>query len=486
MEEFMLKSLLIMTGMIEFCFSVIMISGCGSVQRKSGFDDVGKTIKDRTDQKVYWQKSNLEDQKFADSIHEILQGELSLDSAVQIAFLQNRSLQATFEELGIAQADLVQAGLLQNPVFSGHVRFPDDSDEGTNTEFAIMQNFMDLFLVPLRKKLAAEQFKEVELRVSEAAWHLFAEVRQAYFTLQGLEHTQSMLKTIVQAAQAGAEFATRQRKAGNINELDLASEQVSFEEVRLELLRNKAEVIQAREELNRLMGFSEKPSWKISDKMPNLPAEEPPVKELEIKALAQNLELAVLRQEIQVLERNLVLTRRGIVSTVDVGFNTEQDPDSTRVTGPMFDLELPIFNRNQAATRRIEAELRQSRYRLADKEAQLRSEVRSTWQRLKVTRKLIGQYRKKIIPLREKIVAESQKHNNFMLIGIFQLLQAKREEINAYQEYIETFQSYWKTRTDLEKAIGYRLLDSEVKTSKSSVPKVSHPISHTHHQGEHS
>jgi cobalt-zinc-cadmium efflux system outer membrane protein len=73
-----------------------------------------------------------------------------------------------------------------------------------------------------------------------------------------------------------------------------------------------------------------------------------------------------------------------------------------------------------------------------------------------------------------------------MLIGVFQLLQAKREEINAYQKYIEAFQGYWTIRTDLEKAVGYRLLFSEEKISESSGTAVTPLDSHTHHHGGHS
>ena len=60
----------------------------------------------------------------AEKLQALLEGELTTNAAVQIALLNNAALQATFEELGIAQAELVQAGLLKNPVFAGHVRFP--------------------------------------------------------------------------------------------------------------------------------------------------------------------------------------------------------------------------------------------------------------------------------------------------------------------------------------------------------------------------
>jgi len=47
----------------------------------------------------------------------------------------------------------------KNPVFFGLTRFPDKSPSMTNLEFAITQNFLDILMLPARKKLAAMQFE---------------------------------------------------------------------------------------------------------------------------------------------------------------------------------------------------------------------------------------------------------------------------------------------------------------------------------------
>jgi cobalt-zinc-cadmium efflux system outer membrane protein len=57
-------------------------------------------------------------------LRDLLSRELTVETAVQVALLNNKTLQATYEDLSVAQADLVQAGLLQNPVFRRHVAFP--------------------------------------------------------------------------------------------------------------------------------------------------------------------------------------------------------------------------------------------------------------------------------------------------------------------------------------------------------------------------
>lgn len=458
----------------------VVLSGCASVPRNAGFAEVERTVGQRASLRVYWNRGGPEDRAVAQAVRSLLERELAAEDSVQIALLNNSGLQATFEELGIAQADLVQAGLLKNPVFAGHVRFPDQSGESTNTEFSVSQDFLDLLLRPLRKKLAQAQLEQARLRVSDAVLNLSAEVRSAYYTLQGAEHARSMLETIGLAAQAGVELAERQHAAGNISDLDLANEQAAFQQTRLDLTRSEAEVLAARERLNRLMGLSAGPAWKISQQLQQLPGgEEPSAEELEAFALERRLDLAAARQEVHVRERALALVRRGIVPEVHVGVDTEREPDGERVTGPSFEAELPVFDRKQAAAARAEAELRQSQRRVSALEAEVRSEVRSARDRLLIARQLIERYRDTVLFLREKIVSESQKYYNFMLIGAFQLLQAKRGEVNAYREYIEAFRDYWNARTELERAIGGRL--------RSPIQELAIPEgTHAHQHGGHS
>jgi len=448
--------------MLVFVLSIGLISGCATASKGAGFREVTQTVEDRTGFRVHWNQGTPEDAQVTEKLQALLQEELTAETAIQIALLNNGALQATFEELGIAQADFVQAGLLKNPVFAGHVRFPDKSDEGTNTEFSVSQDFLALFLRPVRKKLAAAQLEEAKLQVSAAVLGLAAEVRSAYYTLQGAEQTHRMLGTIVQAAQAAVELAERQHAAGNINDLMLANEQAAFQQARLDLTRSEAEVSAERERLNRLLGLETRGTWKISDRLPDLPAEEFSAQDLEAKALSESLDLAAARQEVLVLEEALALIRRGVVPSVNVGADTEREPDGTRVTGPNFEMELPIFDRRQAALARAEAQLRQSRQRLSALETRIRSEVRTALDRVRISREVVERYRSTLIPLREKIVAESQKHYNFMLIGVFQLLQAKRDEVDAYREYIEAFRDYWNARTDLERAVNGGLIAGEM------------------------
>jgi outer membrane protein, heavy metal efflux system len=102
----------------------VFLSGCASVPPKGGFDEVQQGAAQRLGQKVQWNQGTEDDQAAAQAVQLLLQRPLTADDAVQIALLNNRRLQAVYEELGIAQANLVQAGLLKNPRFSGSYEPP--------------------------------------------------------------------------------------------------------------------------------------------------------------------------------------------------------------------------------------------------------------------------------------------------------------------------------------------------------------------------
>ncbi len=145
---------------LTIALSAALAAGCASVPPKGGFADVQRMVGQRTGLTVHWDQGAPEDQAVKDHIQSLLQEPLTAEAAVQIALLNNPALQATYEELGIAQADLVQAGLLQNPVFLGSWRSSSRTSV-LNSEYALAQNFLDIFLLPLRKKLAAPQLAQV-------------------------------------------------------------------------------------------------------------------------------------------------------------------------------------------------------------------------------------------------------------------------------------------------------------------------------------
>ena len=71
------------------------------------------------------------------------------------------------------------------------------------------------------------------------------------------------------------------------------------------------------------------------------------------------------------------------------------------------------------------------------------------------------------MPLRRRVVEESQLQYNAMQVSLFDLLRAKQEEVNAGREYVEALRDYWVARAELEKAVGGSLNGKLLQISDS-------------------
>lgn len=444
-------------SLVSLILSGGLASGCATIPRHAGFPDVAKTVEVRTG--LHLQRYSGEPTGVvADTIQGLLREEFTVDRAVRMALLNNHGLQATLEDVGIARAEAIQASLIQNPVFSGHARVPEESGK-TNLELALMQSVLDALYAPLRSRIAKARFEQVKLEVAHEVLRLLTEVKRAYYTVQATEQARAMQQTILQAAEAAAELARRQYEAGNIRDFDLANEQAAYQQAQVDLTHGEIALTQAREALNQLLGLSgaDTTGWTVAPHLPDLPPYDPSLDQLEDTAISQRLDVAAARKEAEAIRRTLTLARLGILPSADVGANTETEPDGDRVTGPMWDIAVPMFDWGQANRARAKAQLRQSQHRLAALEVAVRAEVRTLHSQLVAERQMAQRYREQLIPLREQITASSQRHFNYGLIGAFQLLQFKQQEITARREYTEAVRDYWIARAELEQAVGGQL-----------------------------
>ncbi|HEU4405325.1 MAG TPA: TolC family protein [Polyangiaceae bacterium] len=436
------------------------LAGCASTSASPAFRDVADAVEARSGHRPRWSQGTADDRQAEAAIERLLSRELSVDAAVQAALLGNPSLRSTFEELSIAQADLVQAGLLKNPVFGVGATAWEQEHIDPNLFFTVEQDFLDLVTMPMRKRVAATQLEATKLRVGDRVLALAAEVRKAFYEAQAAEQVLAMRRLISEAAEASAELARRQHEAGTMSDLAFTTELGLASQVRLDLKRSEGEAAVAREHLTRLMGvWGTRTGWRLGPKLPELPREEVPLERLEAIAIDKRLDVAAARRELQAVGSMLSLSK----STRWTGFvNVEVEAarlrgDKRISFGPRASLELPLFDQRQAAVARLESLERTSRNELHRLSIDARSEVREARARLVTARAMVEEYGGVLVPLRENIVKYSQEQYDAMLLGVYQLLAAKQSEFATYREYIEALRDYWVARSDLERAVGTRL-----------------------------
>jgi cobalt-zinc-cadmium efflux system outer membrane protein len=439
------------------------LSACAPVDGRRGFEQNERELQARTGQRTRWRGDGEGDAKVEAAVRKLLDAPLTADGAVQVALLRNAHLQATFEELSIAQADFVEAGLLENPVFDVGFLTPltgaarDGSRVGPH--FSVAQSFLELFTVAARRKIARSQRRAIRLRVADEVLGLTREVQEAYYELVADTQVLAMQRVILETSEAAVDLARRQHEAGNINDLHLSNETALYEQVRLDVTRSEAHVLAAREELAALLGlWGPDVGFAVEAKLPDLPPTELDLDEVERIALRNRYDLAAARQDVVTLTRVRALARnwRWIGGMV-VGAEVEQTEEGPWIGGPHLELQIPIFDTQRATLARIDAELAQAERREEALAIDVRAQVRISRIEVELAREVVERYAEVLVPLRERVVVYSQQQYDAMLIGVYELLVAKQNEITAYRELIEGVRDYWVARAELDRAAGTRV-----------------------------
>jgi cobalt-zinc-cadmium efflux system outer membrane protein len=443
--------------------SPVIFAGCASTNPKTALNDVNKTVLARIGQ----QMSGMSN----DAMSVLMQTNLTASSATTIALLNNQSLQAEYEEIGISQAELAQASRLHNIELAGSWRFPNRPPSAVDAEYSASADFLDLLTLPARKKVAARNLEQTKLEVADKVLQLAAETQTAFYDLQAQLELVTRLNTIVEINNAAADMAQRQFDAGDINELTLHEQQAPTVQSQLDLMKAKAEAQSQREQLNRLLGLSGgQIHWQIADELPALPANEISLTNLESLAVSRRLDLAAKRNQAESIAAALRLKKRTrFIPGAAIGVNTERTPDGQRVTGPTLDLEIPIFDQGQPAIAKLTAEFQQAKDNYAAAAVNVRSEVRESQNALLAAREAVEFSQKNLLPLRKQILGETLLQYNAMQKNSFDLLLAKERQQTAEQNSIEALRDYWIARVELERAVGGRLTE-KTNTIERSEP----------------
>src|ERR1700738_4403914 len=181
------------------CSSILaMTLSAGSAREKEeAFLGVQQSVRERTGKAVGWEEDQAAHEQARQDVRAFLRKPLTIDTAVQIALLNNRSLQATFEEIGLSAANVLEAATIPNPKIDLSVRIPDKPPSGTYVDYGAAIDFLSIIMIPLKKRVAEVQLEAAALRVADETLALVLEVKSAFYSLQASQQLLKRFKVIV-------------------------------------------------------------------------------------------------------------------------------------------------------------------------------------------------------------------------------------------------------------------------------------------------
>jgi len=367
--------------------------------------------------------------------------------AVALTLRYNPQVQGEYARLGLAAAEVYDAGRLSNPQFSVAVMTPDAAGAANQVTFGVAQRLSDLLL-----------FARAQADAAQAILKLAADAEAAWYSLRGAEQVAALRAEQADAAGLAFELSGRLFKAGNVSARELAETRAAAGSEALAAATAASAVTQARAELEALLGVpAAGVAWQTAGELPQPEPMSPDADALTTEALNTRLDLDSRRREATLLADSLKEAHRWrYLGETTVGVETERGTDRTRITGPSLALELPIFNQGKGKLTRAEAQLALAQSELRSLELAVQLAVRQASQRVVEAYRRSDALHNELIPARQAVYDRTREEVNYMLQSPFELIRARQLLLEARQEALEAARDYWLARVELTRAIGAR------------------------------
>jgi outer membrane protein TolC len=435
--------------------AALILAGCASFSPDGGLGKVSELTKERTGQALAAQRSDADADAARARVAELLKQPLTAEGAVEVALLNNRGLQASFAQLGIAEADRVRAGRLANPAFS----FGRLGGGGVaEIDRSVMFNLLGLLTMPVASEVAQRQLEQAQYRAAFEAVGLAAEARKAFFSAVAAQDLVAYHGQVKEAADASNELARRMLQAGNFNKLAQMREQAFYADATANLARAKHQAVAERERLVRVLGVSGgQLAFQLPEHLPDLPKAPIEPKDAEQTAIDKRLDVLMAKRDVDATARALGLTKRTrFINVLELGYANKSATGEPRQNGFEIELVLPLFDFGSARTARAEATYMQAVHRTAEVAVNARSEVRESYSAYRTAYDLARHYRDEVVPLRKRISDENLLRYNGMLASVFDLLADARDQVTTVTAAIESLRDHWVAETNLQTALSGR------------------------------
>lgn len=382
---------------------------------------------------------------------------VSSETAVQVALLNNRGLQARYAELGLSATDLWETAL--GPIPKAHVSVSGLAGNVARTlEATLINAVLDSATARPRSQVANMRFKQAQLLAAGETVALAIETRRAWIEAVAAFEAVGLIARTKDTADAASELASELGRTGAMTAGDQAREHAFTAQIAAELANARLEARLAKERLARLMGLPlGASSFYVPDALPRLPGQARTRNDIVRLALNNRVDLAVGRIELEAIAADYNLsgkTRMVNDITLVTGVEAEREDGETE-TKPVVEVEfeIPLYDTSKLKSRRGSLEYMRAANMLAEAAVNARSQARSAHLAVTGKHSVAKHWRDVILPLRDQIDAESLRSYNGMITSTFDLLSDARDGLEAKLGAAEAKRDYWLAETDVTAAI---------------------------------
>lgn len=379
-------------------------------------------------------------------------GPLTQDDAVAIALWNNAALQAVLANLGLARADLIEAGLLRNP--SLNVLLPVGPKP---FEFVLQAPVEAVWQRPRRVAAARLNLDQVAEGLVQSGLDLARGVKLAHADLEFAERRAGLARESADLRRHIAELTEKRLAAGDISEMEALVTRVDAQSFRDQALRYQRDVESAAEGLRLLLGLR-KDRAPLSAK--GGPAESRKLPELDAildTALAFRPDLRAAELGIQVATQRARWERSRVLALLAPILSIKGVGSSGIRSGPGFLSELPVFQRNQGGIARADAEVERATLAYLALRDQIDAEIREARVRFLQEQESLERLQLQVLPAVKETIALAEKSYSLGNASYLLVLETTRQIYDARLREAEAVAGVRRAAAHLERGMGKNL-----------------------------
>ena len=380
----------------------------------------------------------------------LVQGELDEAAVAQIALINNPGLAAEYANLGIARPVLLRAGQYSNPTVETSELFGDGQSHIVDMKAA--HDIVHLALLPRRRQSDAQLFDAAKVRLCSRIMGVAHEARSTFIEYQTAGVLLEQERKLADDRATAMDAARGMAEKGKIPAAELAVLEQRCHATQLALAVLQVDARGKRATVNRVLGLHEDTEWKAQ------PAGNSVVATISISAesadrrtLDASLELAAQRSEIVALARQCGVEQTKLfVPELKVGVDSEREPDGAWAVGPALVLTVPLFDQGRRPRAAVDSQMLACWNRYVQTAVAIASATRAALTRMDAGQQALWTQLEEVVPLSRKALQETLQQHNSMLAGVFDVLRAQEQEIQARARLAELKREYRLAYLDLQ------------------------------------
>lgn len=432
--------------------ALLTLAGCAQVGERIELDrrELIEDVRERTGENLAPTRKEIENARV------LLESPLDMEAAVRVALALDPGLRARIAELGLASAQRESATRVSNPIAQLSLVFFGGA---TELEGSFTQSLLDLITLSARREGAAARFDAARARAAHDVVRAIHDVRRAWIDARIAERRLALFREAHAAEEAADDLAEALFATGNWTPAARSASAASEARSRVALEEAQERHDAARERLAVRLGLAEGLGERtladgVDALTPSLASfAMPSVSESEARAFEASLELAQSRSTVaELAARAGVAGRSALMGDASAGIAVRRD-DGRSAVGPTLSLPIPLLDDGSPAHAAAAQALEAAIARHDALAIEVLADARALRARLETVLRRADAARNELVPSAREHVAAVLTQFNAMQVGVFDVLEARREEFEASDAALDALHEAWMARVDFDERL---------------------------------